>query len=105
MVVPNLYLPDLAPNSCLPTLTETFHLLALVSKLYLPTLTPAMVVPNLYLPVQDKILVLLPPLLALSLPLLLPQSLLLLLLLPIPLLLIIITRDAFVVAKFALNGP
>ena len=50
VLAPNLYLPALTPNLCLPTLTETLHLLAL-------TLAMA---PNLYLPVQDKILLLLP---------------------------------------------
>ena len=72
-------------NLCLPTLTETLHLPALVPKLYLPTLTPAMA-PNLHLPVQGKILLLLlPQILVLSLPLPLPPPLLLqLLLLPLP---------------------
>ena len=71
-------------NLCLPTLTETLHLPALVPKLYLPTLTPAMA-PNLHLPVQGKILLLLlPQILVLSLPLPLPPPLLLqLLLLPL----------------------
>ena len=91
----------LAPNLCLPTVTETLHLPALVPKLYLPALTPAMA-PNLYLPVQGKILLLLTQLLVLSLPLLLPPPLLLqLLLLPLK----IITRSAFAAAKSALNGP
>ena len=82
----------------LPTMAETLHLPTLVAKLYLPTLIPDMA-RNLYLPVQEKILLLLPQLLALSLPLLLPPPLLLqLLLLPL-LLLKIITRDAFV-AKY-----
>ena len=66
---------------------------------YLPTLVPAMI-PDLYLPVQVKIL-LLPQLLVLSLLLPLTPLLLLLLLL----LIIIIIRDAITAAKFALNGP
>ena len=79
------------PQPKLPTMAKTLHLPTLVPKLYLPTLTPDMA-RNLYLPVQDKILLLLPQLLALSLPLLLPPSLLLqLLLLPL-LLLKVITR-------------
>ena len=66
--------------------------------------------PNLYLPVQDKILLLLPQPLVLSLPLALPppliiQLLLLPLLLLLLLLLIIITRDAFAAANSALNDP
>ena len=98
----NLYLPALALNLYLPNLTETLQLPALVLKLYLPILTPAMG-PNLYLPVQDKIVLLLPQLLVLSLPLpLLPRLILQLLLLP--LLLITITRNAFAKAKSVLNG-
>ena len=67
--------------------------------------------PNLYLPVQDKILLLLPQPLVLSLPLALPPPLIIqLLLLPLLLLLlliiiIIITRDAFAAANSALNDP
>ena len=63
-------------------------------KLYLPTLDPAMA-PNLYFPVQVKILPLLPQPLVLSLPLLLPPPLLLQLplLLPLSLLLITITTQ------------
>ena len=44
---------------------ETLLLSALVPKFYLPTLTPT-IAPNLYLPVQGKILLLLPQLLALQ---------------------------------------
>ena len=71
--------------------------------------------PSLYLPVQDKILLLLPQPLVLSLPLALPPPLIIqLLLLPLLLLLllllliiiiIIITRDAFAAVKSALNDP
>ena len=68
--------------------------------------------PSLYLPVQDKILLLLPQPLVLSLPLALPPPLIIqLLLLPLLLLLlliiiiIIITRDAFAAANSALNDP
>ena len=66
-LAPNFYLPALVPNLCFPNLIEKLHLPALVLKLYLPTLTVAMA-PSLYLPVQDKILLLLPQLLVLSLP-------------------------------------
>ena len=66
-LAPNFYLPALVPNLCFPNLIEKLHLPALVLKLYLPTLTAAMA-PSLYLPVQDKILLLLPQLLVLSLP-------------------------------------
>ena len=56
-------------NLHLPILTKTLHLPALVPKLSLPILTPA-IAPNLYLPVQGKILtLLLPQVLVLSLPL------------------------------------
>ena len=57
--------------------------------------------PNFYLPVQVKVLLLLPQILVLSLPLPLPPPLLLQLLL---LLLLIITRDTFAAAKSILNG-
>ena len=57
--------PD--PNLCLPTQTETLPVL--VPKLHLSNLAPAMA-PNLYLPIQGKILQLLPKVLVL--PLLLP---------------------------------
>ena len=67
--------------------------------MYLLTLAPVMI-SDLYLLVQVKIL-LLPELLVLLLSLS-PALLLLPLLL---LLMIIITRDAFVAAKSALNGP
>ena len=105
ILAPNLHLPVLAPKLCLPTLAGTLHLPPLVPNLYLPTLALAMV-PNLHLRVQVKIVLLLPQSLVLSLPLPLPPPFLLqLLLLPIPLLLMIITRDTFKAAKFALNGP
>ena len=75
------------PQTCITGIYRYWSL-----KLYLPTLDPAMA-PNLYFPVQVKILPLLPQPLVLSLPLLLPAPLLLqlLLLLPLSLLLIIIT--------------
>ena len=63
-VAPNLYLPALATSLYHPALAPNLCLPTLVPKLYLPTLIAAMA-PNLYLPVQEKIL-----LLVLSLPLL-----------------------------------
>ena len=71
--------------------------------LYWPTLAPVMT-PDLYFPVQVKIL-LLPQLLILLLSLSLASSPPLLLLLLLLLMIIITTRDAFAAAKSALKGP
>ena len=62
---PQFVSTSLGPQLVFTDPEETLLLSALVPKFYLPTLTPT-IAPNLYLPVQDKILLLLPQLLALQ---------------------------------------
>ena len=54
-LAPNLYLPALVPNLHLPALAPNLYLPTLALNLYLPGLGPT---PDLYLPVQVKILLL-----------------------------------------------